>query len=174
MNLNQPLRLPIFNGGATSALSRIPTPFRAFPGGNIGYANRIEGVSSIGTDIGGVFTDIFEQVTDTVVDFGKSWLETNLNRAKRLAMEASGYQFFEVVEVNRNGVRTQGIRAKRPDGTFVVVFSDGSEAPWTSTTQATATKVDPKTGLSTGAVTGIAVGAVALVGLLIFLSSRKR
>lgn len=172
MNLNSPFSFPAFNGGTTSALSRIPSPFRAFPGGNIGYANRAAGFG--GYDVAGMFSDVVGGIADAAIDFGKKWVDSKLSRAKRDALEDAGYIFFEVVEIERNGKREQGVRAKKPTGTFVVVLDDGTEVPWTSETQKTATKVDPKTGISTGAVVGISAAAIAVIALLLFLPRGRR
>lgn len=178
MNLNSPLLTSAFNGGTTSALSRIPSPFQAFPGGNIGYANRTSGFGNALEDAvkyaTDKFTDIVGDVAEASINLGKRWLDSKLSKVQREALESSGYIFFELVEIEKDGKRVTGVRAKKPTGTFVVVLDDGTEVPWTSETQKTATKVDPKTGLSTGAVVGISVAAVAVIALLLFLPRGRR
>ncbi len=171
MNLNSPFLTPAFNGGATSALSRIPTPFRSFPGGNIGYANRLEGVGDLLDDALDWTKQFVGEIGEQVGDIGKTWVRQQLSEVKRKSLENLGYRFGAVVEVTVNGEVKQGVTAKKRDGTWVVVFSDGSEIPWTTGLQSTARPVNPATGMTSG--TAIAIGAVA-IGVIALLLFKRR
>lgn len=182
MNLNSPFLIPAFNGRTTSALSRIPSPFQAFPGGNIGYANRIEGVGK------GLFGDIFGDVstgsetvdriingvTEKVTVVADTYLDAVIGGSLRKARESAGYTFYGPIEISVNGVKKSGVKAQKPDGTWWVVFADGTEVAYTTDVQRTAVNIDPKTGLSTGAAVGISVAAVAVIALLLFLPRGRR
>lgn len=165
MNLNSPLLTPAFNGGTTSALSRIPSPFHAFPGGNIGYANRLEGVGNPLTD---AVSNVWQSFTGTVGNFAQTYLDTLLGKARQDALKAAGYQFGDPVEVEVGGVRRQGIKARKPSGAWVVVLGDGTEVAWTTDVQSRTVNINPQTGLSSGAAVGIGIGAIALIALLLF------
>jgi len=141
----------------------------AFPGGNIGYANRIEGTAgwtewvseAIGNVIGNV-TPTIQQAFDSFLGIGKQKL-----------LEASGYKMLGAVMINRNGVETPGIKAQKRDGSFIVILKDGSEVPFTSAVAAQTRTVDSTTGLTTGQTAGIAVGVIALAALFFFMSKRR-
>ena len=78
------------------------------------------------------------------------------------------------VTVMINGIETSGIKASKKDGSFVILLKDGSEIPFTSAIAAQTRTVDLKTGLTTGQTAGIAVAAVAVIGLLFFFMSKRR
>lgn len=145
-----------------------------FPGGNIGYANRIEGVSgpldTIWEGLKKVGSSVAEYVAPTV----GNWAEQMLGVARKTALEKAGYQFLEVVQVNYQGQSVAGTKIKRPDNTFAIMLSDGTEIPYTTEVAKQVQTVDPKTGnLSSAATTGLIVGGVALVALLFFMSKRR-
>lgn len=140
-----------------------------FPGGNIGYANRLEGVSGWTDWVSEAIGNVITNVTPTVQQAFESFLGTG----KQKLLEASGYKMLGPVMITRNGVETPGIKAQKKDGSFVVILKDGSEVPFTSTVAAQTRVVDPTTGLTTGQTAGIAVGVVALAALFFFMSKRR-
>lgn len=142
----------------------------AFPGGNIGYANRIEGVSGWTDWVSEAIGNVISNVTPTLQQAFDAFLGTG----KQKLLEASGYKMLGPVMINRNGVETPGIKAQKKDGSFVVILKDGSEVPFTSTVAAQTKVVDVKTGMTTGQTAGIAVAAVAAVALLFFFMSKRR
>jgi LPXTG-motif cell wall-anchored protein len=101
-------------------------------------------------------------------------VESLIGIGVKKAKEAIGYQFLEVVQVPYQGKMVAGTKVKKPDGTFVVMLADGTELPYTLELAKQTQTVDPKTGLPTAAVAGLAIGAVALIGLLFFMSSKRR
>jgi len=141
----------------------------AFPGGNIGYANRVEGT--------GDALDLLSQAAGNVIDR----LAPVLNRAvdallgqgQTKLLESLGYKMLGPVTTVINGVETQGVKAQKKDGSFVILLKDGVEVPFTTAVAAQTRIVDLKTGLTTAQTTGIAVGAVALVALFFFMSKRR-
>jgi len=139
----------------------------AFPGGNIGYANRIEATS-------GWFDDILGTVRDVVAPTAANLIDTLAQKGFTAARKASGYTLMEVVQIRQGNQTVFGQKAKKPNGTFVVILPDGSEVPFTSEIAAASRAVDPRTGLSTGQTAGIAVAAVAVIGLLFFFMSKRR
>lgn len=141
-----------------------------FPGGNIGYANRIEGTGDFIDDLKNVGKNILGFVAPSV----GSAVEQLIGQGRKIALEKAGYQFLEVVQVTYQGQPTAGTKVKKPDGTFVVMLADGTEIPYTAEVAKQVQVVDPKTGnLSTAATTGLIVGGVALVALLFFMSKRR-
>ena len=145
----------------------------AFPGGNIGYANRIEGVDNIiDTFVSGA-KDVGRNVLGFIAPTVGAAVETLLGSAMKKTREAVGYKFLEVVQVNRNGVPTAGTKAQKPDGSFVIVFADGTEIPFTSDVARQTQAINPQTGLPAGAAVGLAVGVVALAALFFFMSKRR-
>ena len=145
----------------------------AFPGGNIGYANRIEGTSNIIDDLIGGAKDVGRNVLGFVAPTVGAAVETLLGTAMKKTREAVGYKFLEVVQVNRNGVLTAGTKAQKPDNSFVIVFADGTEIPFTSDVARQTQAINPQTGLPAGAAVGLAVGVVALAALFFFMSKRR-
>jgi hypothetical protein len=141
-----------------------------FPGGNIGYANRVEGVS-------GELTDWFKVVAGNVISNFTPTLQqafdSFLGAGKQKLLEAAGYKMLGPVMIVQNGAEVPGIKAQKKDGSFVVILKDGSEVPFTSAVAAQTKTVDLKTGLTTGQTAGIAVGVVALVALFYFMSKRR-
>ncbi len=140
-----------------------------FPGGNIGYANRLEGVSGWTDWVSEAIGNVITNVTPTV----QQAFDAFLGVGKQKLLEASGYKMLGPVMIPRNGIETPGIKAQRPDGSFVVILKDGSEVPFTSTLAAQTRTVDPITGLTTGQTAGIVVGVVALAALFFFMSKRR-
>jgi LPXTG-motif cell wall-anchored protein len=155
MNIRSPQYTQAYYG-ATSALSSDPMY------GNIGYANRVAGVGdfwdSLGQIIGGT-------LRLTGVDL---WAQNLLGETRRSLLQGQGYQFMEAVEIGGR----QGVKVKAPDGTFSVIFNDGSSIPYTANIQNQARPVDPNTGVTSGAVMGVA--AVVGIGLLAYFILRKR
>jgi LPXTG-motif cell wall-anchored protein len=145
----------------------------AFPGGNIGYANRIEGVDNIIDTLVSGAKDVGRNVLGFVAPTVGAAVETLLGTAMKKTREAVGYKFLEVVQVNRNGVPTAGTKAQKPDGSFVIVFADGTEIPFTSDVARQTQAINPQTGLPAGAAVGLAVGVVALAALFFFMSKRR-
>jgi hypothetical protein len=145
----------------------------AFPGGNIGYANRIEGTSNIIDDLIGGAKDVGRNVLGFVAPTVGAAVETLLGTAMKKTREAVGYKFLEVVQVNRNGVPTAGTKAQKPDNSFVIVFADGTEIPFTSDVARQTQAINPTTGIPAGTAAGIAVGVVALAALFFFMSKRR-
>jgi hypothetical protein len=139
----------------------------AFPGGNIGYANRIEAT-------GNWFTDILGTVRDIVTPTAANLLDTLAQKGFTAARKAAGYTMLEVVQIQQGGQTVFGQKAKKPNGNFVVILADGSEVPFTSEVASASKTVNPATGLSTGQTAGIAVAAIAAVALLYFISKRRR
>ena len=139
----------------------------AFPGGNIGYANRIEAT-------GNWFTDILGTVRDIVTPTAANLLDTLAQKGFTAARKAAGYTMLEVVQIQQGGQTVFGQKAKKPNGNFVVILADGSEVPFTSEVAAASKTVNPATGLSTGQTAGIAVATIAAVALLYFISKRRR
>ena len=154
--------------------SRFAQALNADPSGfttGIGYANRIE---SQGSALGDLFANIgLPGVGDVVDNTFDPIVNSLIGSAQRRALEALGYQFLETVEITYNGARVSGVKAKKPDGTFVVVLSNGTQVPFSSAVQATTQAVNPDTGMSTGTV-AMGVGAVAVGGLLLYLLLKKR
>lgn len=144
-----------------------------FPGGNIGYANRIEGTNGIIDDLVTGAKNVGQNVLGFIAPTVGAAVETLLGKAMKSTREAVGYKFLEVVQVNRNGVPTPGTKAQKPDGSFVVVFADGTEIPFTSDVARQTQAINPQTGLPAGAAAGLALGAVALVALFFFMSKRR-
>ncbi len=139
----------------------------AFPGGNIGYANRIEGT-------GGWFDDLLGTVKDVAAPSAANLIDTLIQKGFAAARKASGYTLMEVVEIRQGNQSVFGQKAKKPNGTFVVILADGSEIPFTSEIAAASRAVDPKTGLTTAQIAGISIAAVAVIGLLFFFMSKRR
>jgi len=145
----------------------------AFPGGNIGYANRIEGTNGIIDDLVSGAKDVGRNVLGFIAPTVGAAVETLLGKVMKSTREAVGYKFLEVVQVNRNGVPTAGTKAQKPDGTFVIVFADGTEIPFTSDVARQTQAINPQTGVPVAAAAGLALGAVALVALFFFMSKRR-
>lgn len=145
----------------------------AFPGGNIGYANRIEGTSGIIDDLVSGAKNVGQNVLGFIAPTVGAAVETLLGKAMKSTREAVGYKFLEVVQVNRNGVLTAGTKAQKPDGSFVIVFADGTEIPFTSDVARQTQAINPSTGLPAGAAAGLTVGVIALVALFLFMSKRR-
>ena len=139
----------------------------AFPGGNIGYANRIEAT-------GNWFTDILGTVRDVVAPTAANLIDTLAQKGFAAARKAAGYTLLEVVEVRQGSQSVFGQKARKPNGSFVVILADGSEVPFTSEIAAASRAVDPRTGLTTAQTLGIGIGAVAVIGLLFFFISKRR
>jgi len=141
----------------------------AFPGGNIGYANRIEGT--------GDWLDVLSQAAGNIIDRAAPILnqavDALLGQGQTKLLEAAGYKMLGPVTTVINGVETQGVKAQKKDGSFVIILKGGNEVPFTSAVAAQTRIVDLKTGLTTAQTTGIAVGAVALVALFFFMSKRR-
>jgi hypothetical protein len=140
-----------------------------FPGGNIGYANRIEGTAGWTDWVSEAIGNVISNVTPTIQQAFDAFLGTG----KQKLLEAAGYKMLGPVMINRNGVETPGIKAQKKDGSFVVILKDGSEVPFTSAVAAQTKTVDITTGLTTGQTAGLALGAVALVALFYFMSKRR-
>jgi hypothetical protein len=142
----------------------------AFPGGNIGYANRIEGTSG--------WLDVLSELAGNVIDRASPILnqafDAFLGQGKVKVLEAAGYKMLGPVTVMINGIETSGIKASKKDGSFVILLKDGSEIPFTSAVAAQTRTVDLKTGLTTGQTAGVAVAAVAVIGLLFYFMSKRR
>jgi LPXTG-motif cell wall-anchored protein len=155
MNIRSPYYTPAYYG-ATSALSSDPMY------GNIGYANRVSGVGDFWEDIG---TIIGGGLRLTGVDL---WAQNLLGEARRSLLQGQGYEFLEAVEIGGR----QGVKVKAPNGTFSVIFNDGSSIPYTANIQGQVRSVDPSTGITSNAVMGVA--AVAGVALIAYLLLRKR
>lgn len=137
-----------------------------FPGGNIGYANRIEGT-------GDWFDNVLSTVKDIVIPTASNLIDTLAQKGFTAARKAAGYTMLETVEIRQGDRVVFGQKAKKPNGTFVVILADGSEVPFTGEIATASRTVDPKTGLTTGQTTGLIVGGVALVALLFFMSKRR-
>jgi hypothetical protein len=142
----------------------------AFPGGNIGYANRIEGT--------GDWLDVLSQAAGNIIDRAAPILnqavDALLGQGQTKLLEASGYKMLGPVTTVINGVETPGVKAQKRDGSFVIVLKGGNEVPFTSSVASQTRTVDPRTGLTTGQTAGIAVAAVAVIGLLFFFMSKRR
>jgi len=142
----------------------------AFPGGNIGYANRIEATSG--------WLDIFSEAAGNIIDRAAPILnqavDALLGQGQTKLLEASGYKMLGPVTTIINGVETPGVKAQKRDGSFVIILKGGNEVPFTSAVASQTRTVDPKTGLTTGQTAGIAVAAVAVIGLLFFFMSKRR
>jgi len=145
----------------------------AFPGGNIGYANRIEGVSGFFDDFLGGAKTVAQNVLGFVAPSVGSAVEQLIGQGRKLALEKAGYKFLEVVQVTVQGKPIAGTKVKKPDNTFVVMLADGTEIPYTSDVAKQTLVVDPKTGFTTGQTAGIAVAAIAAVALLYFITKRR-
>lgn len=168
---------------STSALSGNPFATRAVYGvsgtlrgsclsanpafGNIGYANRIEGVGE------SFLEKLFGTVKDIVTPTAANLIDTLVQKGFSAARKASGYTLMEVVQIQKGNQTVFAQKAKKPDGSFVVIFADGSEMPYTSDIAAASRTVNPSTGLTTAQTTGIVLGGVALVALLFFMSKRR-
>jgi LPXTG-motif cell wall-anchored protein len=142
----------------------------AFPGGNIGYANRIEGVNG--------WFDIFSEFAGNVIDRAAPVLnqafDALLGQGQTKVLEAAGYKMLGPVTTIVNGVEEAGIKAQKKDGSFIILLKGFREVPFTSAVAAQTRTVDPKTGLTTGQTLGIGVGVVAAVALLFFFMSKRR
>jgi len=140
-----------------------------FPGGNIGYANRIEGTNGV--------LDLFSQAAGNVIDrfapILNQAVDALLGQGQTKLLEAAGYKMLGPVTTIINGVETQGVKAQKRDGSFVIILKGGNEVPFTSAVASQTRLVDLKTGLTTAQTTGIAVGAVALIALFFFMSKRR-
>ena len=145
----------------------------AFPGGNIGYANRIEGVDGIIDTLVGGAKDVATNVLGFIAPTVGSAVEQLIGSARKTGLEKIGYQFMEVVQIPYQGKMVPGTKVRKPDNTFVVMLSDGTEIPFTADVARTTQTVNPQTGLPAGAAAGLAVGAVALVALFLFMSKRR-
>lgn len=145
----------------------------AFPGGNIGYANRIEGVDGIIDTLTEGAKNVATNVLGFIAPSVGSAVEQLIGSARKIGLEKLGYKFLEVVQVPYQGKIVPGTKVKKPDGTFVVMLSDGTEIPFTTDVARTTQTVNPQTGLPAGAAAGLAVGAVALVALFLFMSKRR-
>ena len=141
-----------------------------FPGGNIGYANRIEGVNG--------WLDIFSELTGNLIDRAAPVLnqafDALLGQGQTKVLEAAGYKMLGPVTTIVNGVEEAGIKAQKKDGSFIILLKGFREVPFTSAVAAQTRTVDPKTGLTTGQTASIAVAAVAVIGLLFFFMSKRR
>ena len=142
----------------------------AFPGGNIGYANRIEATSG--------WLDIFSEAAGNIIDRAAPILnqavDALLGQGQTKLLEASGYKMLGPVTTIINGVETPGVKAQKRDGSFVIILKGGNEVPFTSAVASQTRTVDPKTGLTTGQTACIAVAAVAVIGLLFYFMSKRR
>jgi hypothetical protein len=138
----------------------------AFPGGNIGYANRIEGT-------GNWFDDVVSTVKDLVIPTASNLLDTLAQKGFTAARKAAGYTMLEVVQIQQGTQTVFGQKAKKPNGTFVIILADGSEIPYTPEVASISKSVNSITGLTTGQTAGIAVGVVALAALFFFMSKRR-
>ena len=142
----------------------------AFPGGNIGYANRIEATSG--------WLDVLSEAAGNIIDRAAPILnqavDALLGQGQTKLLEASGYKMLGPVTTFINGVETPGVKAQKRDGSFVIILKGGNEVPFTSSVASQTRTVDPKTGLTTGQTAGIAVAAVAVIGLLFFFMSKRR
>jgi LPXTG-motif cell wall-anchored protein len=145
----------------------------AFPGGNIGYANRIEGVDGIIDTLVGGAKDVATNVLGFIAPTVGSAVEQLIGTARKTGLEKLGYKFLEVVQVPYQGKTVAGTKVKKPDNTFVVMLSDGTEIPFTTDVARTTQTVNPQTGLPAGAAAGLAVGVVALAALFFFMSKRR-
>lgn len=145
----------------------------AFPGGNIGYANRIEGVNGFFDTLTEGAKNVAQNVLGFIAPTVGSAVEQLIGTARKAGLEKIGYQFLEVVQVPYQGKVVPGTKVKKPDGTFVVMLSDGTEIPYTADVARTTQTVNPQTGLPAGAAAGLAVGAVALAALFFFMSKRR-
>ena len=134
--------------------------------GNIGYANRISGT-------GNWFTDVLGTVRDIVTPTAAALADVLVQKGFKAAREKMGYTFLEVVQIQQGGQSVYAQKVKKPDGTFAVILADGSEIPYTSEIASATRPVSPTTGLTTGQTAGLAVGAVALVALFLFMSKRR-
>jgi LPXTG-motif cell wall-anchored protein len=141
----------------------------AFPGGNIGYANRIEGVNDWTDWLGNAAANVIDRAAPIL----NQAFEAFLGQGKVKLLEAAGYKMLGPVTTMINGVETPGIKAQKRDGSFVIVLKDGNEVPFTTAVAAQTKTVDIKTGLTTGQTAGIAVGVVALAALFFFMSKRR-
>ena len=142
----------------------------AFPGGNIGYANRIEGVNS--------WLDVLSELAGNVIDrtapiFNQAF-DAFLGQGRVKVLEAAGYKMLGPVTTIVNGVEEAGIKAQKKDGSFIILLKGFREIPFTSAVAAQTRLVDLKTGLTTAQVAGIGVGVVAVIGLLFFFMSKRR
>lgn len=141
--------------------------------GNIGYANRIEGVNGFWDALTGGAKDVATNILGFIAPTVGSAVEQLIGQGRKLGLEKLGYQFLEVVQVPYQGKTVPGTKVKKPDGSFVVMLSDGTEIPYTSDVAKSVQTVNPQTGLPAGAAAGLAVGAVALVALFLFMSKRR-
>ena len=138
----------------------------AFPGGNIGYANRIEGTA-------GWFDDVLGTVKDLVIPTASNLIDTLAQKGFTAARKAAGYTMLEVVQIQQGTQTVFGQKAKKPNGTFVIILADGSEIPYTTEVAAASKSVNSITGLTTGQTAGIAVAAVAAIAIFYFMSKRR-
>ena len=145
----------------------------AFPGGNIGYSNRIEGTSDFLSDLATGAKNVATNVLGFIAPTVGSAVEQLIGSARKTGLEKLGYTFLEVVQIPYQGKTVPGTKVKKPDGTFVVMLSDGTEIPYTSDLARSTQTVNPQTGLPAGAAAGLAVGVVALAALFFFMSKRR-
>lgn len=143
----------------------------AFPGGNIGYANRIE---STGNDLTDWLGAAFGNVVNRAAPILNQAFDALLGQAKVKSLEALGYKMLGPVTTIINGVETPGIKAQKKDGSFVILLQNDTEIPFTSSVAAATRLVDLKTGLTTAQIAGISVAAVAAIGLLFYFMSKRR
>ena len=140
-----------------------------FPGGNIGYANRIEGTND--------WVDVLSQAAGNLIDRAAPVLnqafDALLGQGQTKLLEASGYKMLGPVTTIVNGVEEAGIKAQKKDGSFIILLKGFREVPFTSAVAAQTRTVDSTTGLTTGQTAGIAVGVIALAALFFFMSKRR-
>ena len=134
--------------------------------GNIGYANRIEAT-------GNWFTDILSTGRDILAPTAANLIDSLVQKGFTAARKAAGYTMLEVVQIQQGGQTVFGQKAKKPNGSFVVILADGSEVPFTSEVAAASKSVSPTTGLTSGQTAGIAVAAVAALAFFYFMSKRR-
>lgn len=140
--------------------------------GNIGYANRIYSTNGFFDDLLGGAKQVGQNVLGFIAPTVGAAVETLIGTAMKKTREAVGYKFLEVVQVPYKGAMAFGSKALKPDGSFVVVMPDGVELPFTGDIARAAQQINPQTGMPVAAVAGLAVGAVALVALFLFMRRR--
>lgn len=144
-----------------------------FPGGNIGYANRIEGTGDFFSDLATGAKNVGQNVLGFIAPTVGAAAEALLGSAMKKAREAVGYKFLEVVQVPYQGKQVSGTKAQRPDKSFVVVLPDGTELPFTSDLAKQTQTINPQTGIPMAAAAGVTVGIIALAALFYFMSKRR-
>jgi len=140
--------------------------------GNIGYANRIYSTNGFFDDFLGGAKQVGQNVLGFIAPTVGAAVETLIGTAMKKTREAVCYKFLEVVQVPYKGAMAFGSKAQKPDGSFVVVMPDGVELPFTGDIARAAQQINPQTGMPVAAVAGIAVGAVALIALFLFMRRR--